>query len=124
MSAADVTIVDVPVGVMTTVLPPLAPPVFLRLGSPMDPTVDGARRAYLQAADADLRTCRADWRDGPGLFVDRTPSDPDQLVAEVHEVGRALRVLADAAVARSYLELMEPRVGPDPGPDARTDRGG
>ena len=117
-------IVDVAPGIMTTVLPPLTPPVFLRLALPTEATVDRARHVYLRAANADLRTCTAGWREGAGVLVDCTPDEPDALAAEVHEIGRGLRALADATVARSYLELMDSRVEADQGSDATTQRGG
>jgi len=116
-----VGVLDVEAGMLGTALPPLTPPVFLRLQGPAGALVDGARRRFLACASADLNACSGGWHGGPGVFVDRPDQDRAALTAEVHEVARALRALADEAVARSYLEIMESRVALG---DASTEREG
>jgi hypothetical protein len=107
MTYLSAPVVDVRIGVMTTVLPAITPPVFLRLVPAVeDDLVDRARQLYLRAANSSLRSCVAGWRDGAGVLVTREPSDLGALAAEIHEVGRGLRVLAETDVARSYLDLM------------------
>jgi hypothetical protein len=91
MTRPTVPVVDVTAGVLTTVLPAFAPPVFLRLAPPAGGVVDRARQAYLRRATAHLRTCVADWHDGAGVLVAEPPSDA--LAGEVHELGRGLRAL-------------------------------
>ncbi len=118
----DAPTLDVTVGLMATVLPPLAPPVFLRLAPPVDDLVDRARSVFVSAANPDLRTCRADWRDGAGVLVERAAPDTRALAAEVHALGRALRALGDERIARSYLELMASHVTADDGRDVKTDK--
>jgi hypothetical protein len=113
----DAPALDVTVGLMATVLPPLAPPVFLRLAPPVEGMVDRARSVFVRAANADLRTCRAEWRAGAGVLVERVASDTRALAAEVHALGRALRALGVERIARSYLELMASHVAIDEGRD-------
>ena len=111
--------VDVPAGVLATTLPSFTAPVFLRLGRPGGLLVDRARTAFLRAASADLRRCAGGWDDGPGVLVERcAPDVREALAAEVHELAHGLRALGDEDVARSYLELMDPRVAEG---DAATD---
>lgn len=121
MTYLSARVLDVAIGVMTTVLPELAPPVFLRLAPPDAEVVDHARQVYLRRANSALRLCVAGWRDGAGVLVDRTPADPAALAAEVHELGRGLRALGEPAVARSYLDLMTSHIpagdGPAPNPE-------
>jgi hypothetical protein len=104
MTDTSPPVVDVTAGVMATVLPPIVPPVFLRLAPPADGVTDRARQAYLERADAQLRTCTAGWRDGPGVLVAGPASAA--LAAEVHELGRGLRALAEPALAADYLDLV------------------
>jgi hypothetical protein len=116
-------IIDVRAGIMATVLPEFTAPVFLRLtGAEGDP-VDRARQAYVRAANADLRTCTAGWRDGAGVLVHAAPPDDPALVAEVHEVARALRALGDAAVAHDFLDIMSTPAGRDDGSGANSEGG-
>jgi hypothetical protein len=106
MTCLSAPILDVSTGVMATVLPSFTPPVFLRLAAEAGGEVDRARQAYLRAANAELRTCVAGWRDGAGVLVHGAPASVAALTAEVHEVGRTLRALGDPAVAEGYLETM------------------
>jgi hypothetical protein len=118
----DAPTLDVTVGLMATVLPPLAPPVFLRLALPVDGIVDRAHSVFVRAANVDLRTCRADWRDGAGVLVERAAPDARALAAEVHALGRVLRALGVERIARSYLELMASHVAIDDGCDVTPDK--
>jgi hypothetical protein len=126
MTYLSAPVLDVRTGVMTTVLPELSPPVFLRLAPPIDEVVDRARRLYLRAANSSLRLCVAGWRDGAGVLVARAPSDLAALSAELHELGRGIRVLGDSEVARSYLDAMTSRTvagagdAPAPNPEKET----
>jgi hypothetical protein len=117
MTFLSAPIVDVQTGIMATVLPPFTPPVFLRLMRATGGAVDQARQVYLQAANADLRACTAGWRDGAGVLVSAAPPDLAALTAEIHEIGRVLRALAEPSVANGYLELMtsSARAGDDSG---------
>jgi hypothetical protein len=118
----DAPTLDVTVGLMATVLPPLAPPVFLRLAPPVDELVDRARGVFVSAANVDLRTCRAEWRAGAGVLVERVTPDTRALAAEVHALGRALRALGVERIARSYLELMASHVTADDGRDVKPEK--
>jgi hypothetical protein len=122
MRATDVPTVDVTVGVMATVLPALAPPVFLRLAMAVGGVVDRARAAFLSAADGALHTCRAEWRDGPGVLVEQAAADTGALAIEVHALGRSLGALGVEPIARSYLELIESRVTVDDGRDVKPEK--
>ena len=108
MTRPDAAVVDVAPGVMATVLPPLTPPVFLRLALPAGGTIDLARREYLRLATAHLRGGTAEWRDGAGVLVTAPPSEA--LVIEVHARGRALRALGERAVAEGFLDLVVSRI--------------
>jgi len=101
---------DVVTGVLATVLPPISPPVFLRLFPPASSLVDRARTRFLGVATEQLVCCAGGWHDGAGVVVNAPAPDGAALTAEVHEIARALRALADEDVARGYLELMKPRV--------------
>ena len=90
---------------LATTLPPFEAPVFLRLALPESDEVDEARQRYLLRAMPNLRACVAGWRDGAGVCVPRVPDDPRRLAAEVHEIGRGLRALANPRVAQTYLTL-------------------
>jgi hypothetical protein len=113
---------DVTAGLIATVLPPLAPPVFLRLARPAGGIVDRARSLFVRAANVDLRTCRADWRDGPGALVEQAVRDTRALAVEVHALGRALRALGVAGIAQSYLELMASNVAAQDGHDVNPEK--
>jgi hypothetical protein len=113
----ELPVIDFASGVLATRVPPLAAPVFLRLAPPASALVDEARAAYLLAAAPALRAARAGWREGPGVAVE-PGGDRDLLGEEVHQVGLALRALGDERVARSYLELTQPRVPAASGRDA------
>jgi hypothetical protein len=118
----DAPTVDITAGLMATVLPPLAPPVFLRLARPAGGIVDRARGVFVSAANADLRTCRAGWRDGAGVLVERVAPDTRALAAEVHALGRALRALGVETVAQSYIELMASHVAVDDRRDVKPEK--
>jgi hypothetical protein len=113
MTFLSAPIVGMQAGIMATVLPPFTPPTFLRLVGAAGGSVDRARQAYLRAANATLRTCTAGWRDGAGVLVSSAPASLAALTAEVHDVGRALRALAD--VADEYLEVMATTAEADDG---------
>jgi len=122
---APSSVVDVTPGVLATALPPLAGETFLRLAAPIGEPADGARAAYMRIVNAQLADaggqlggCRTGWLDGPGLLVG-DPTPVRALTALVHELGAALRLLADPDVAERYLTLVGPRVraiGPDAQP--------
>lgn len=107
-AAEGLAVVGLATGTLATALPPLARPVFLRLASEETDVVDRARATYLGLAAADLRACRPAWSGGPGVAVDPSQVDRACLAAEIHALGRALRVLGDETIARSYLELVQP----------------
>jgi hypothetical protein len=103
-------IVDLALGVLEAVAPPLVAPAFVRLfaataAPPAAPVVDRARATYLLTANARLRSGKGGWRDGPGLTVDPAYSDRTTLGGELFEVGHALQALGEERIARSYLEL-------------------
>jgi len=124
MTFLSAPVLDVGIGVMTTVLPAISPPVFLRFAPPADDLMDRARRVYLRAASSTLRLCVAGWCDGAGALVMREPSDLAALSPELHELGRGIHVLGDSEVARSYLDVMTSRTEagdqPAPNPEKET----
>jgi len=99
-------------------VPPLVGPTFVRLAKPIGEPTDGARAAYmliagtqLSASGRRLGRCTAGWNDGPGILVaDPAATGARVLAALVHELGAAIRLLADPHIAASYLSLVEPRV--------------
>ena len=112
--SGDIAPVDLTVGVFAVALPPLDPPLFLRLARLSSPTVNLARATYVLAANADLRAGRGGWIDGPGVAVDSGPLDRALLSAELHEAGHALDLLGEESIARSYLELRGTLVTTEP----------
>lgn len=103
-------VIAVAVGVLGVALPRLDGPAILRLAPQAGGLVDRARATYLLTANRHLRATTGAWSDGPSLVVDPVPADMERLRGEIHAIGTSLRVLGDEAIARSYLEMVPPRV--------------
>ena len=100
------TIVDISIGETATRVSPLDGPSFLRLTLPAGQPIEGAQSRFMHVVAADLRAGEPAWLGGFGLMVkEPAATDPRRLAREVHEVGVALRALADPIVARRYLEI-------------------
>jgi hypothetical protein len=125
-AGATLPLIDVRPGVLAAVAPPVTTPLFVRLAAAHGGVVDRARATFLLVANADLRSGKGGWLDGPGLAVDPIGDFIEHLAAELWQVASALAVLAEAHIAESYLALCgmthttQPRV---PSWDARTEGG-
>ncbi len=97
-------VIDVEVGVLAPIGLHLEAPAFVRLALPETPLIDTARATYLLVANARLRCATGGWCDGPGLTVPARSESP-RLAEELFEIAQGLRVLAEARVAQSYLDL-------------------
>jgi hypothetical protein len=119
-------VVDLPIGVFATAVPALAGRTFLRLAPETAGLAADAQATYVLLANTALRAGAAGWLGGPGLAVDPARLDGAALGEEVHALGHGLRALADASLARCYLDICgrhpttEPRV---PIRDASHERG-
>jgi hypothetical protein len=122
----SVPLIDVRPGVLTAIAPVVTVPLFIRLAAAHGGTVDRARATYLLVANANLRSGKGGWRDGPGIAVEPNPGTREHLSDELWQVGTALTALGNAEVAGSYLEMCgmthttQPRV---PSRDATTEGG-